>query len=79
MKKQITFSNYSANEALDIIEAQLHKSRTNLSVERVWFYLKLQQNIERTYKDLDEVMPLSTLTPLLDSLALQQEGERQYA
>ena len=79
MKKQIAFSQYSANDALNIIETQLLRSRTNLNTERVWFYLKIQRNIERTYPDLDTVIPLSTLTLLLDKLALQQERSRQYA
>lgn len=79
MKKQIAFSNYSANEALDIIETQLLRSRTNLNTERVWFYLKIQRNIERAYTDYDTILPLSTLTLLLDKLALQQERSSQYA
>ena len=73
MSKAIAYSNYSANEALDLIDQQLQRSRTDLSMERIWIYLKLQRNIERSYPDLDEVMPLTTLTILLDKLS------RRYA
>lgn len=73
------YSNYSANEALDILEGELHRSRTNMSVDTVWLYLRFIRNIERTYKDLDEVIPLSTLTILLDKLALRNERRHRYS
>lgn len=66
-------SAYSANEAISILEGELHRSRTNMSVDTVCLYLKLIQNIERAYTDYDEVMPLTQMSILLDKLSYRNE------
>ncbi len=69
-------SSYSANEALDLLNGELHRSRTNMSIDTVLMYLKLIQNIERAYTDYDEVMPLTQMSVLLDKLSYRNERRR---
>ena len=66
----MTFSNYSYGEAYDILKARFDATHTKMKTERVAGYLRILQSLERNHPD--EVMVLSTLTVLLDKLALQQ-------
>jgi len=66
----MTFSNYSYGEAYDILKARFDTTHTKMKVERVAGYLRLLASLERN--NPDEVMVFSTLTMLLDKLALQQ-------
>lgn len=66
----MTFSNYSYGEAYDILKARFDAKHRKMKTERVAGYLRLLQSLES--KKQDDVMVLSTLTVLLDKLALQQ-------
>ena len=66
----MTFSNYSYADAYDILKARFDASHRKMKTERVAGYLRLLQSLES--KKQDDVMVFSTLTVLLDKLALQQ-------
>ena len=66
-------STYSANEAISILENELHRSRTNMDVDTVWLYLRFIRNIERAYTDYNEVLPLTRLTILLDKISYRND------
>ena len=70
----MTFSNYSYGEAYDILKARFDATHTKMKTNRVAGYLRLLQSLDRNHPD--EVMVLSTLTVLLDKLALQQAAWR---
>ncbi len=67
----MTFSNYSYADAYDILKARFDASHRKMKTNRVAGYLRLLASLER-HQDPDEVMVFSTLTVLLDKLALQQ-------
>lgn len=72
--KNIAFSSYSYGEAYDILKARFDAKHTRMKTNRVAGYLRLLQSLER--KNQDEVMVFSTLTVLIDKLALQQAAWR---
>ena len=70
----MTFSTYSYGEAHSILKARFDASHHKMKTERVAGYLRLLASLERNNQD--DVMAFSTLTVLLDKLALQQAAWR---
>ena len=67
-------SNHTANEALALLNNELLRSRTNMSVDTVWFYLKAIRLVEMNYKDdLNQVMTMSAISILLDKVKFRNE------
>lgn len=69
MQTNYATSNYTAQQALDIFNKELGRSRYNMSIDTVWLYLKMIRQIEKNYQDLNNQMALSASTVLLDLIS----------
>lgn len=65
---------YNAQEAIELIDYELHRSRIDMDCDTVWMYLKMKKNIQKQYKPRD-ILPMDTKTILFD--LIREAGQRR--
>lgn len=65
---------YNAQEAIELIDYELHRARIDLSVDATWMYIIMKKNIQKKYKPTD-ILPMDTKTILFD--LIREAGQRR--